>query len=440
MARRSTIPHLPRHRAALLGPVVALLVMPAWATSVTERISVGPRGVQSSDFGVSSTASVSASGRYIAFESAADNLVAGDTNDNSDVFLRDRKAGTTRRMSRGPQGVQGNGPSRGAVVAAGGRFVGFSSLATNLVANDTKGHWDAFVRDRGTSATERVSVSSAGVEGNNDSFLWVISSGGRFALLVSDASNLVPSDTNAAPDVFLRDRRLSLTRRISVGAGGVQADGGSFGADMSANGRFVTFESHATNLVGSDTNGHHDIFLRDQRTGTTTLVSIGRGGQPADDDSLYPAISADGRYVSFSSLASNLVSGDTNGQADIFLYDRLSRRTERVSLTSDGRQGEGGAYMSSISADGRFITFETGDSKLLQGDTNDAFDVFLRDRVRGTTRLLSVALGGGVGNGSSEAPVISADGSTVAYESEASNLVPDDTNKARDIFARVPAH
>lgn len=423
--------HLPRHRTALWGPVVALLAMPAWATGVTERISVGPRNLQSSDFGVSSTASVSASGRYVAFESAADNLVAGDTNDNSDVFLRDRKAGTTRRMSLGPRGVQGNGPSRGAVVAAGGRFVGFSSLATNLVGHDTNGHWDAFVRDRGTSATERVSVSSAGVEGNDDSFVWAISSGGRFVLVVSDASNLVPGDTNAAPDLFLRDRQANTTTRVSVATGGGQANGTSTGAGMSANGRFVTFESDASTLVAGDTNGIRDIFLRDLRTGTTILVSRGQGGTPANGTSFDPAISGNGRYVVYHSEATNLAPGSTI--AGVFLYDRQTGATERVPRSDDGSAP-------TISGDGRFVAFHSGADTIVSGDTNETNDVFLRDRVRGTTRLLSVARGGGAGDGSSEAPAISADGSIVAFESEASNLVPNDTNKARDIFARVPAH
>jgi Tol biopolymer transport system component len=387
--------------------------------------------VQSSDFGVSSTASVSANGRYVAFESAADNLVANDTNDNSDVFLRDRKAGTTRRMSLGPQGVQGNGPSRGAIVAPGGRYVGFSSLATNLAGNDTNGHWDAFVRDRGAKTTERVSIGSAGAEGNNDSFLWAMSEGGRFVALVSDASNLVTGDTNAAPDVFVRDRQANTTTRVSVATGGGQANGTSTGVGMSANGRFVAFESDASNLVAGDTNGVRDIFLRDLRTGTTALVSRGQGGLPANGISFDAAISANGRYVVYHSEATNLAPGSTI--AGVFIYDRQTGATERVPRSDDGSAPV-------VSSDGRFVAFYSGADTIVSGDTNETNDVFLRDRVRSTTRLLSVALGGGVDNDSSEAPAISADGSTVAFESQASNLVPKDTNKARDIFARVPAH
>lgn len=408
--------------------LVVLVALPASATSVTERISVGPRGAQSSDFGVSATASVSSSGRFIAFESVADNLVPSDTNDNSDVFLRDRKAGITRRMSLGGGGVQGDGPSRGAVVAAGGRYVGFGSLATNLVGGDTNGHWDAFVRDRSTSSTQRVSVSSEGAEGNADSFLWTISEGGRFVVMVSDASNLVPGDTNGAADVFLRDRKSGTTSRISVGAGGVQANGNSSGADISANGRFVTFESDASNLVAGDTNGSRDIFLRDLRIGITTLVSRGRGGLPANGMSFDAAISANGRYVAYHSAATNLASN--SAIPGVFVYDRQTGSTERLPRSDDGSAP-------AISSDGRFVAFYSGDDTIVPGDDNETNDVFLRDRLRGTTRLMSVARGGGVGNGSSEAPAVSADGSTVAFESEATDLVSNDTNYARDVFARV---
>ena len=410
--------------------LVVLVALPASATSVTERISVGPRGAQSSDFGVSATASVSSSGRFIAFESVADNLVPGDTNDNSDVFLRDRKAGTTRRMSVGPQGVQGDGASLGAVVAPGGRYVGFSSFATNLVGNDANGRWDAFVRDRSTSTTERVSVSSAGVEGNADSFFWSISDGGRFVVMVSDASNLVPGDTNDASDVFVRDRRTNTTKRISVSTGGAEANGGSSGAHISANGRFVTFQSDASNLVAGDTNGFRDIFLRDLQSGTTSLVSRGQGGLPANAQSFDSAISANGRYVAYHSEATNLAPG--SAIPGVFVYDRQTGATERLPRSDDGSAPI-------ISGDGRFVAFYSGDDTIVSGDDNETNDVFLRDRVRGTTRLLSVAIGGGVGNGSSEAPDISADGSTVAFESQANDLVPNDTNKTRDIFARVPA-
>ena len=424
---RSTRPEILYSTVAL----AALLALPASANSLTERVSVGPRGVQSSDFGVSSTASVSSSGRFIAFESYANNLVVGDTNDDSDIFLRDRKLGATRRMSVGAAGVQGNGSSRGAFVASGGRYVGFSSLASNLVANDGNGHWDAYVRDRRTSTTERVSVSSAGVEGNADSFLSSISDGGRLVVIASDASNLVPGDTNDASDVFVRDRQANTTKRISLGAGGIQANGNSGGAHISANGRFVTFESDASNLVAGDTNGLRDIFLRDLQSGTTTLVSRGQGGLPANAQSFGSAISADGRYVAYHSAATNLA--PNSAIQGIFVYDRKTGATERLPRSNDG-------FAPTISGDGRFVAFDSGYDTIVSGDDNETNDVFLRDRVRGTTRLLSVAIGGGVGNGSSEDPAISADGSTVAFESQANDLVPNDTNKARDIFARVPAH
>ena len=306
-------------------------------------------------------------------------------------------------MSLGPGGVPGNGDSTGAILTTGARYVGFSSLATNLVVGDGNGHWDAFV------ATERVSVSSSGLEGNGDSFLWSLSQGGRYAVIVSDASNLVSGDTNGVSDVFIRDRRSGTTSLISAGLDGAPADGGSFGAVISSDGKFVALQSQAADLVPDGKNGHSDIFLRNLRTGATTLVSTDSRGKQGDGDSYDPSLSADGRFVTFTSYATNLMPGDTNGFSDIFVHDRLTGRTERVSVSSRGTQGEGGSFFGSISADGRFVAFDSSTVSWCRA-TATTSDVFLRDRDRGTTRLLSVGPSGVEGNQLSESPRISADG------------------------------
>ncbi len=310
--------------AALLG-----LFVLAGATSAgsalaqtTERVSVATGGAQAT--GTSFTGAISADGRFVAFYSDAINLVSGDTNAAFDVFVHDRQTGTTERVSVATGGVQAiGGDSYAPSISADGRFVAFYSLATNLVSGDTNAAFDVFVHDRQTGTTERVSVATGGAEANNTSLYPVISADGRFVAFWSDATNLVSGDTNAAYDVFVHDRQTGTTERVSVATGGGQATGGSYSPSISADGRFVAFYSLATNLVGSDTNGKADVFVHDRQTGTTERVSVAtNGAQATGGDSANPAISADGRFVAFESDATNLIGGDGNGFRDIFVRDR----------------------------------------------------------------------------------------------------------------------
>ncbi len=345
-------------------------------------------------------------------------------------------SGVTSRVSVASDGRQGNFDSqtfRAPAMSADGRFVAFESSASNLVAGDTNGRYDVFVRDRLAGVTRRVSVGAGG-QANNGSDSPAISADGRFVAFYSDASNLVAGDTNGRSDVFVRDRLAGVTRRVSVGAGG-QANSESFGPAISADGRFVAFYSYASNLVAGDTNGRSDVFVRDRLAGVTRRVSVGAGGQ-ANSDSFGPAISADGRFVAFDSSASNLVVGDTNGTFDVFVRDRLAGVTRRVSVGAGG-QANSDSLSPAISADGRFVAFESNASNLVAGDTNATDDVFVRDRLAGVTRRVSVGAGGQA-NSSSGSPAISANGRSVAYTSNASNLVRGDTNGAQDVFVRDP--
>jgi Tol biopolymer transport system component len=324
---------------------------------------------------------ITANGRLVAFNSAASNLVPGDTNQNDDVFLHDRGTGSTIRVSVGPLGVQGNGSSDFPAISTDGRFVAFQSSARNLVPGDTNGFaQDVFVRDRQTRTTELVSVATSGAQGNNGSNFPAISPDGRFVAFESEASNLVPSDTNRQRDVFVHDRQTGRTERVSVSTGGVQGNDFSQSPAISANGRFVAFESFASNLVSGDTNGSTDVFVHDRHTGTTRRVSVGPRGAQGDFDSNVPAISADGRFVAFESSARNLVPGDTNSVLDVFVRDRQARTTRRVSVRSNGAQGDDDSGAASISPDGRFVAFFSAASNLVPRDTNNAVDVFLRDR------------------------------------------------------------
>src|SRR5881409_3649136 len=339
----------------VLSSVTLVLLTALWGRSAgaqtTVRVSVASGGTEGDDASLGSA--LSADGRFVAFDSAATDLVAGDTNGVSDVFVHDRQTGTTERVSVASGGAQGNGSS-GLIgfafppaLSADGRFIAFVSFATNLVAGDTNAANDVFVHDRLTGTTERVSVASGGTEGNDASLGFALSADGRFVAFESAATDLVAGDTNGVSDVFVHDRQTGRTERVSVASGGAQGNGNSgligfaFPPALSADGRFIAFVSFATNLVAGDTNGATDVFVHDRLTGTTERVSVASGGTEGNDASLGPALSADGRFVAFQSDATNLVAGDTNGATDVFVHDRQTGATERMSVASSGTQGNG---------------------------------------------------------------------------------------------------
>jgi Tol biopolymer transport system component len=322
----------------------------------------------------------------VVFWSFASNLVPGDTNSTPDVFLHDMLNGVTTRVSVDSSGLQGNGLSYQPSISADGRYVAFESGASNLVSGDTNGWSDIFVKDTVSGTTTRVSVDSNGVQGNQSSDLPSISADGRHVAFQSYATNLVAGDTNGPGiyDVFVHDMVDSSTVRVSVDSNGLEGNGVSGGPSISGDGRYVAFWSQATNLVPGDTNGFRDIFVHDIVTGITTRVSVDSNGIEGDDFSqTVPRISFDGRFVAFSALADNLVPGDTNGMVDVFVHDRLSGATTRVSVDSSGVQGDadsGFPAILSISGDGRFVAFSSNATNLVPGDTNGLSDVFLRDR------------------------------------------------------------
>jgi hypothetical protein len=340
------------------------------------------------------------------------------------------------RVSVSSSGTQGNqfSGSSAAAVSGDGRIVAFVSLATNLVSGDTNGLPDAFVYDRLTRQTARVSVSSSGAQANGLSAALAVSGNGRYVALVSAASNLVSGDSNNQLDVFVRDRQTNQTSRVSVSSSGAQANGASVTAAINGDGRYVAFSSSASNLVSGDTNTNSDVFVRDRQTNQTTRVSIATGGGQANGASLFPALSADGRYVAFTSWATNLVPGDTNGKADIFVHDRQTGQTTRVSVTSAGVQASGDSLVPSLSADGRFVTYSSSAATLVAGDTNNKSDVFVHDRQTGQTARASVRFDGSQANGDSLIPALSGDGQTIVFISTATNLITGDTNGNADVY------
>ena len=413
--------------------LVAALAMPV-AGQVTMRVSVATSGSQGS--GESNYASISADGRYVAFVSWAEDLVAGDTNAMGDIFVRDRVAGTTTRVSVDPAGGNSWGDCLGPAISSDGRYVAFFSPAMDLVSGDANGFWDVFVRDLQLGTTELASLDSGGAQGNSRSDYPSISADGRYVAFGSLASNFVAGDSNGTYDVFVRDRQSGTTEPVSVDSVGILGNGYSEWPSISSDGRYVTFSSYSTNLVPGDTNGWADAFLRDRLTGTTERVSVGSGGIEGNLESLAFGMSADGRFVGFSSQATNLVSGDTNGSFDGFVRDRQSGTTERVTLGSGGTQGNNSSHLIWISPDGRYVGFESEANNFVSGDTNGDWDAFIRDRLTGTTELVSLAPGGMPGNGRSSDPRGTPDGRYVVFSSFATDLVPGDLNGTADVFVR----
>jgi Tol biopolymer transport system component len=395
--------------------------------------SAGNQAIDRSDIPSLDDPSISADGRFVTFSSKASNLVPEDTNFSQDIFVRDLSTNTTARVSVSSTGNQGNSNSRSPSISGNGRFVAFASDASNLVPGDTNGAQDIFVRDLSTNTNTRVSVSSTDNQANQDCFTPSISADGRFVAFNSSASNLVPGDTNNENDIFVRDLLTNTTTRVSVSGAGNQGNRRSSSPSISADGRFVAFSSEASNLVPGDTNNNEDIFVRDLLTNTTTRVSVSSIGNQAFGPSRDSYISGDGRFVAFSSEASNLVPGDTNGNRDIFVRDLSTNTTTRVSVDSAGNPGNGQSYAPSISSDGRFVAFSSI-SNLVPGDTNNRDDIFVRDLSSNTTTRVSVSGAGNQGNGGSFSPSISADGPRVVFLSGADNLVPGDTNNRSDIF------
>ncbi|MDZ4179720.1 MAG: cell wall-binding repeat-containing protein [Coriobacteriia bacterium] len=322
---------------------------------------------------------ISADGRYVTFASAGGNLVEGTTDDFTDIFVRDTSTGEITCVSVTSAGAAADEGSWGPSISADGRYVAFNSSATNFEAGNPFGNYHVYVHDRNTGETKRASVSSAGAVGDSDSQGARISANGRFVAFYSSATNLVPHDTNDRDDIFVRDLLRGTTTRVSMTWEGEESNGTSDLPEISADGRYVVFESSATNMTDDVKGPHRDVFVHDRRTNNTELVSVATDGTPSDDSANEPAISADGRYVTFQSMAGNLVSGDTNGAQDVFVRDLLDKKTVRVSVSSLGMQAGGSSFGPSISGDGRVIAFHSTATNLLAAPTTGQ-QVFFRQR------------------------------------------------------------
>jgi Tol biopolymer transport system component len=354
--------------------------------------------------------------------------------------------------------VQGNGASGWASISGDGRYVAFRSDATNLVPGDTNGATDIFVHDMVTGKTTRVSVSSSGAQANGASFAPAISADGSAVAFSSDATNLVPGGTSKfSSEVYVHSLVTGKTTLASLSSSGVPGNHFSAGPAISGNGSIVAFTSFASNLVPGITNDADNVFVRNLKTGKTINVSVSSSGVQGNGNSYTPAISGDGNVVAFSSEATNLVPGDTQPLTvtDVFVHTVNTGITQRISVSTTGGQANGASagpdvtvrggsdFGASISADGTLVAFDSIASNLITGDTNECTltgvaqftlypgecpDIFVRNLITGVTQRVSISSTGGQSNDTSEDPAISGDGSTVAFFTLASNLGPGDTN------------
>ena len=418
--------------ASLFGPGAVLAHPPG----VTQRVSVNSAGEEGND--ASGISAISGDGRYVAFGSAATNLIPGG-NLPFGIFVHDRLTGTTEIVIVSSSGREGQGLSSSPDISGDGRFVAFDSDAENLVRGDRNAITDVFRHDRETGETVLVSVTSDEQQGDSSSHAPAISADGRFIVFHAN-SPLVPEDTNENTDVYLRDVQAGTTHLVSVALDGGAGDNSSFIQDISSDGNYVAFVSSATNLVAGDLNDFEaGVYVRDLAAGTTELVSVGSDGTRASVGFFgTPSISADGRYVAFST-ATSLVPEDTRAfSVDVYLRDRLAGTTELISVNSDEVPGDGRSEGPSVSADGRFVAFQSDSANFASPDAPAGFfpdeDIFVRDRQLGITYRVSESSAGEEGNARSLGTSISADGLVTAFSSDASNLVPDDTNFVTDIF------
>ncbi len=420
---------------AMIAVLIGLLSQLARANNSISLESVATDGTQGNGFSIGQA--ISSDGQRIVFASDADNLVEEDVNGWGDIFLRDVAAGTTVIIAE-----NANHLSSAPAISADGTTVAFQSLADNLVPNDTNGQYDIFVRSLPDGPIERVSVTSAGEQAFQSSFGPALSADGRIVAF-STTSSLVPTDTNRFSDVYVHDRVISETVRVSVATDGTEGNEGSSSLDISDDGRFIAFTSRASNLAPNDMPlcfglSCDDVFLHDRNDGTTKRISVNSSGDGGNGHSRYPHISADGRFVVFQSYADNLVSNDVEmcfeeNCTDIFIYDRNTDSLSRVVSTVNGVVHSGHATAPDISADGNTIAYQ-----FLADEQHEPCRglecILVYDRTSGAATVVTQAFDGGTPNGSSFTPVLSADGRFVAFSSVSSTLVENDNNGQYDVF------
>ena len=409
---------------------LATITVNAVPEAAIQRVSTASDGTQGNSD--SFVPSLSADGSRVAFQGYAFNLVPGDTNSAGDIFVKDLAGGGVVRASTAADGTQANAISYFPKLSADGTKVAFYSMASNLVAGDTNATADVFVKDLSTGAVVRASTAADGSQANGASSYLSLAGGGGHVAFMSEASNLVAGDANGTADVFVKNLATGAVVLASASTAGTAANAAAYAPSVSADGRHVAFHSTASNLVGDDTNGSWDVFVKDLAAGTLVRASTNAAGEQANGYSYDATLSADGRKIAFVSHASNLVAGDTNGVPDIFVKDLSTGAVVRVSTGADGIQANGESRFGVISADGSRVAFHSYASNLAAGDANGVSDVFVKDLGSGAVTRVAP-------DPSSDGLALSADGGRVGFHSNVGDLVPGDTNGRWDVFVATLA-
>jgi len=421
--------------------IVVAFILSGTAVLEASTTLISRRSQKNPSNGPSSEPATSQTGQFVAFRSSATNL-DGERCDNgvNQIFVSDRNAGTIRCVSLNADGREGDQDSLEPSISADGRFIAFTSTATNLTGNKCdNGFNQIYVRDRTTGTTSCVSVNSNGQEGNQQSRASSISADGTLIAFDSAATNLAGNKCdNGFNHVFVHDVTAGKTTCISLRTNGEEGNGDSFDPSISADGRVVVFQSTATNLATRCSNGNSHIYMHDLATGETSCVSINNEEKQSNGNSALARVSGDGRFVVFQSDATDLTNRCSNGFSHIFVRDTVDERISCASIDNHGNQGNNDSEQASLSADGRFVAFVSvannlSGNRCLTGNGQ----VFVRDRADEKTKCASVGPKNVEGNSDSSSPAISANGALVTFESDATNLVKKDTNGLGDIFANT---
>jgi Tol biopolymer transport system component len=364
-------------------------------------------------------------GRFLVFDSYASDVVDGDTNGLPDVFLLDRATGQTTIVSVGPDSSSGDGWALGAHGSADGILIAFVSNAGGYGVPDENGKEDIYLKNMIDGSIRRITLAYDGGETDGDSFVMGMTPGGQLLLLASEATNLVPGDTNGVQDIFLYELATGAIERVSLTHDGGQALGGASGSgSMSDDGRFIAFTSAATNLVPGDTNGVQDVFLLDRAVGKVRRLSVGAAGEEADGRSYGTVLSGDGSLVSFVSDATNLVHDDDNGHRDAFVHEIASGRTSLVTVGHDGAAADGDTTRAAISGDGRYVVLHSAASNLVEFRSPPVHaQVYVKDLKDGGMELASRGVAGWFADGQVSVPSISRGGRLVAFSTAAKNML-----------------
>ena len=418
--------------AMLVTSGVAWGVAPGFASGSTTRVSVASDGTPA-NAGTNGYV-ISQDGRYVVFASMATNLDPRSTMIRLEVYRHDRVTGLTELVSLNRSGT----PTAAAfapTLSADGRFVAFQSSGSDLVANDTIGSMDVFVRDMTTGTTVAASTDATGafVTGGgtlaNFPGARAISDDGRYVVFASSAQ-LVAEPNNGVAQIYVKDLSTGAVVRASVDATGAAGNGMSDQAVISGDGHVVAFRSTSTNLSPLAT-GTTQIFTRDLVTGTTTLESLSADGMAADQGASLPGLSRDGRYLVFET-ASKLTSADADGNFDVYLRDRAAGTTTLASPSN----GVADSRAPSITADGSYVAFYSSDSALVSGDVNNVSDIYLWNRMTGALTLVSLNDAGEQANDASSSPSVSANAGSVLFSSSASNLVSSPVTTTQQLYVR----